>query len=369
MRDKSPIAWSEEERGFLVTRYADVTACLQHPALSSAITPGSLVGLSRPVVETYGRVLRRQLDLIDPPRHTVLRNVFSRAFGAAQLKRLQAFVERWMGGRLHSLPSPFNLMNEIAQPLPLAVVLELLGLPSDQRQLVHHDISLFVTALADPVAAVTSATAALDGLRGLLSEALTRSDLDEGGLVPIVRDAVPRGLDLEDVIANVILILAAGHQTMTNLIGNGALLLLAHPAQRSIVATQPDAWRSAIEEMLRFESPVQAVRRVCTMPFKLSGQPIAVGEEVVLVLGAANRDPEAFVDADRFHVLRTVNRHVAFGGGAHFCLAAQLARLQAHVALTALFSLTSLRAVEAEPVWIPSRTYRGLERLIVEYAR
>lgn len=366
LRDTSPIIWSEEERCFLVTRYVDVSALLRDPALSSAITPGSFAEVSLPVIETYLSVLRRQLDLIDPPRHTDLRKVFAHAFGPGQFQRLERFAGRWTADRVCRLPRSFDVMTEIARPLPLATVLELLGVPPEQRPTFHEHVTDFVTAIADPVAAHARAAGALASLRVLLSDALARSDLDEGGLIAIVRGGLPHEIDLEDLLANAILMVAAGHTTTANLIGNGALLLLTHPEQRAIVAERPVAWSTAVEEMLRFESPIQIVRRIASAPFELAGQAIAAGDEVALVLGAANRDPAAFADAHQFHVRRTPNRHLAFGAGGHLCLGAQLARLQAHAALAALFSSSSIRAVSGQPEWIDSTVYRGLSRLVLE---
>lgn len=361
------ISWSEERRGFLVTRHADLVTCLQRHALSSSITPNTLVGVTPAVYETYAAVLRRQLDLMDPPRHTRIRHVFSQAFDSAQLERSRAFVKQWVRSRVSRLPPSFDLVREIALPLPLAVVLDFLGLPADLQTPLHRGVAQFVAALADPVAFNAPASAALDSLRGVLSTALERTDLTEGGLLTILRDTESLDIDFEDVVAGTILTVAAGHQTTTNLIGNGAWLLLTHPSERSRVGADPLGWSVAIEEMLRFESPVQTVRRVATEAFEIAGQRIEAGHELVLAIGLANRDLEAFVDPDRFDVRRSPNRHLAFGFGAHFCLGAPLAKLQAHTALEALFSLRSLRAVDPEPAWIPSSAYRGLERLIVEW--
>ena len=327
---------------------------------------GTLERTPRPVFETYAAVLQRQMDLVDPPRHTQLRRVFGKAFATAQLERLRVFTERWVETRLSSLPPSFDVLDEIARPLPFALVMELLGVPSEWRPTFDRNIEAFVAGLSDPVSKHPEVATALVSLRDLLSAALARPELGEGSLLSIARDAIPEALSLDDLVANVILTVAAGHHTTTNLIGNGAWLLLTHHDQRTRIAAQPHLWATAIEEMLRFESPIQTVRRVCTEAMQLDRQQLNASDELILMLGAANRDRDEFERADHFDITRTPNRHVAFGGGAHACLGAPLARLQARAALGGLFALPALRAVDAEPAWASSTAFRGLERLIVE---
>jgi cytochrome P450 len=366
LRSSASPVWSERQRAFLVARHADVSTCLTHPAFSSAIAPIALAGLPGAVAGVYRGVLQRQLDLLDPPRHTALRQLLLPAFGAQQLEHLHAFVKAWLAERLRGLGSRFDLIREIAEPLPLAVLDELLGLPAGRRADAQRQAAQFVGALAEPAACLGAASAALEGLQALLEEALTPSEQAGAGLLACLRAAAARGFMPADLLANTILILAAGHRTTTNLIGNATWLLLKHPEQRAAV-TERDAWPSAIEESLRCESPVQTVRRVCAAASRLGGQELRAGDVVLLVLGAANRDASVFEHADRFVALRSPNRHLAFAAGAHFCLGAQLARLQAQAVLAALFARGALRALEPDPHWIDSRVERGVERLLVEW--
>ena len=334
----------------LVSRYADVAACLRHPALSSAIASDG--------------ILRRQLDLMDPPRHTQLRQILAKAFDRSLLEQVAAVAERWIAERLAALPHRFDVIAEIAKPLPLVVVGEVLGLPPEDRGVFERGVSAFVDVVANggPVD-----DASVDALRLVVGNALARTDLVAGTVLALVREASPDVIELDDVVANAVLIMAAGHQTTTNLIGNGLWLLLAHPDQRALLDRRPDGWALAIEEILRFESPVQSVRRVAAQAFVVGDRAIAAGDELALLLGTANRDPDAFADPNRFDVHRTPNRHLAFGGGAHLCLGAHVARVQAAAALKSLCALPSLRLVDREPAWAASTAYRGLERLIVEW--
>jgi cytochrome P450 len=169
-----------------------------------------------------------------------------------------------------------------------------------------------------------------------------------------------------ELIATAVLLLGAGHETTTNLIGNGLLALLRHPAERARLRREPGLAKSAVEELLRYESPVQLTSRIPKREVKLGGRVIPAGIEVNLVLGAANRDPLQFPDADRLDLGRPDNRHVAFGHGPHFCLGAPLARLEAQVAFSRLVErFPSLRAAGEPEAWRPGLVLRGLRTLPV----
>ena len=365
LRRHSPIAWSEHDHAFLVTRHDDVLALSRQSCMSSAIPLRSFGGWSAETAETLVSVMRRQLDLMDGPRHATLRRILAAAFTGPRLARLQSFAEQWIERRMEELPPTFDIMTEIAGPLPAAVVLELFGLPTELREAFHRDVSIFAAGVGNPIDAVESISSALVNLRRLLAEVAQHPRLDDSGLLAIVRAAAPAP-DVDDLVANAILIVAAGHQTSTNLIGNGAALLLRHPTERSLLTEQNASWSVGLEEILRFESPVQMVRRIATTNLKFRGVSIRQGDEVVFLLGSANRDPRAFVEPARFSVRRAPNRHVAFGAGPHTCLGAGLARLLARTALTALFA-APVRALDDEDEWLPSRAYRGLSRLRVSW--
>jgi hypothetical protein len=348
----------------VVSRYRDVALCLRHPGLSSAEVSAAAAARPGGAVDTCAGLLRRQLDLIDPPRHSIVRRIFSPAFGGARLARLRGVVETWVANRVRRLPPVFDVMSEIARPLPLEIVRHVLGAPLDIWRPLSEQIDRFVAVVNDPTADLHAASPAIGTLRGLLSNAMRHPDLDPGGAIALGAAAIPEALDLDDLLANVVLIYAAGHLTTTHLIGNGVLLLLTHPEQAAVVSSNPHAWVSTVEEILRFESPVQVVRRMAVEPLRLDGRAIAPGESVTLFLGAANRSPEAFGEPDRFDVRRRDNPHLAFGFGHHVCLGAQIARLQGTCALRALLPL-GLTLRESQPPWMRSTTYRGLERLIV----
>src|SRR5690606_25538520 len=207
----------------------------------------------------------------------------------------------------------------------------------------------------------------IDYLRGHLDarRRAPREDLLSAMLAARDRD---ENLDDEEILATALLVMGAGHETTTNLIGNAVLALLRHPDQLARLRATPALAPAAVEELLRFDSPVQATSRVSRAPLALHGRTIPPGEEIGLLLGAANRDPEAFAEPDRLDLARSDNRHVSFGLGVHFCLGAGLARLEAQLALTGLLERAPRLALAADDdalAWRPGWLLRGLAALPV----
>nr|MBF6590697.1 cytochrome P450 [Ktedonobacterales bacterium] len=204
-------------------------------------------------------------------------------------------------------------------------------------------------------------------LRGILEQHKTQPRDD---LMGAFLDAEERGdtLSEEEVLSNLVLLLAAGHGTTTHLIGNGLLALLRHPDQLAAVRDHPTKVPAAVLELLRYDGPVQMTSRAATEDLEISGQRIPKGQEVVMVLGAANHDPAVFPDPDRLDVTRAENRNVAFGHGIHYCLGAPLARVEAEIAFPALLArFPHLRLATETPAWAPSVVFRGLLALPVEW--
>lgn len=212
---------------------------------------------------------------------------------------------------------------------------------------------------------MAAAAALIEYLEALVAERRTRprSDLISG--LVAAHETTDR-LSLGEIVATAQLLLVAGHETTTGLLGGGALSLLRHPDQLAAVLERPEGWPVAVEELLRYESPVQRFNRFVLDDVELGGRVLRRGERLSLVFASANRDPDAFEDPDRLDLGRTPNRHVAFGGGIHYCLGAPLARLEAQVAFPAL-----LPYVEwvGEPVWRPGAVLRGLQALPVRVRR
>jgi cytochrome P450 len=321
--------------------------------------------------------LTHMMLMRDPPDHTRLRGLVTKAFTARRIEAMRVRIQD-LTDRLLDKVIPLGRMDairDLAFPLPVLVICELLGIPEE-------DQARFVTgsssggALLNPT---PPTRAELDNAnRGTLEsgayfEALfekRRHDPQDDLITQLVQaEEAGDRLTTAELRANVRLLFAAGHETTVNLIGNGFLSLLRHPDQWRMLRDDPSLIPNAIEEILRFESPVQAVARTVAEPIELSGVALEPPAIVVSLVGAANRDPAMFEDPDRFDITRKGLRPLSFGGGIHFCLGAQLARIEATVVFeTALRRLPEPRLVEPDrPKWRASFTLRGLTELPVAW--
>jgi cytochrome P450 len=267
-----------------------------------------------------------------------------------------------------------ELMHEFAYPLPARVICELLGVPKEDEAFIVAQAPALGTGL-DPapmrtpqsVAAANDATNALvDYLDALIAER-KRAPRDDMLSALIAAEESGESLSHDELVSTFLLLLIAGHETTANLIGNGMRALLRHPDQLARLRATPagaDLERSAVEELMRFDGPIQMVERITLDPVVIGGREIPTGRIVICLTAAANRDPAVFADPDRLDLGRTPNPHVGFGGGAHFCLGATLARLEGRVAIATLARrFPGLRLLEPKPEWRPSFTIRGLRQL------
>jgi cytochrome P450 len=264
-----------------------------------------------------------------------------------------------------------ELMGEFAYPLPARVICELLGVPKEDEALFMARAPALATGL-DPapmrtpetVAAANEATTVLvDYLDGLIAE---RRKAPGDDLLSALLAAEEKGetLSHEELLSTVLLLLIAGHETTANLIGNGVLALLRHPQQLDRLRADPELDRDAVEELLRYDGPIQMVERITLDEVELGGRLIPAGRIVICLVSAANRDPGAFDRPEDLDVARSPNPHVTFGGGAHFCIGAALARLEGRIAIGSLVRrFPQMRMLSTKADWRPSFTIRGLRRL------
>lgn len=383
LRESAPLHCVERGRTrfWVLTRHADVVGVLRDARMSverplqpkpPPVLPGVDLATLHPLARAL-RVFSRVMLFRDPPDHTRLRGLASKAFTPRMIEALRPRLTAMVGELLAPLEAGarFDVVTDLAEPLPILVIAELLGLPaSDRRELKRwsDDLAAMLDgsiAMQHLGAAVQSGGEVIAYLREHL-EARRRSpreDLLSAMLAARERD---ENLDDEEILATALLLMGAGHETTTNLIGNGVLALLRHPEQLARLRGEPALLTPAVEEMLRYDAPVQATSRVPTVPFACHGQTIPPGEEIGLLIGAANRDPAGFPDPDRFEVGRGESRHVSFGFGIHFCLGAGLARLEAQAALDGLLARAprlSAACPEEELAWRPGWLLRGLVRL------
>lgn len=375
LREEAPVLW-DRRFGWVVFGYEDVAASLKDPRLS-ARRPGPddpIPRLLQPIASEVRELRYRQgqwLLCTDAPDHTRLRTLLGAAFSPRMVQRMRLRIQDIVNGlldRAHGARE-FDLIADFAYPLPATIIAELLGVPTADLDLFKSwsdDLAGSFTWAPDTMrrahAAIEELTAYVGGLVARQRQA--PGDTLLGALLQAQTEGA--GLGDEELVAQGVMLLFAAHETITGLIGNATLALLRHPDQLARLRTKPPLIESAVEELLRFDSPTQATFRSVAADVELRGQHLRQGEPVLLMLGSANRDPVQFVEPDALDLGRRDNRHLAFSHGPHFCLGAALARLEGRVALATLVRrFPNLRLLETELRWRPNVFLRGLESLLV----
>jgi cytochrome P450 len=375
LREQDPV--HRTAMGFWVlTRYEDCVAVLRDQRFGREEFQQMLTAVYGD--DTEKPQLPRSMLFRDPPDHTRLRALVSKAFTPRTIEvmrgHIQDIVDRLLGRALAQ--GGMDVMEDLAYPLPVTVICEMLGVPVGDHASIRGwsaDIARSLDAIGLPsdqsiVERGRIARRQLaDYFRALVPERRARPQPD---LLSGLLAAEEQGdkLTEPEVIAMCLLLFIAGHETTVNLIGNGLLALLRHPEQLARVQADPALVPNAVEELLRYDSPVQRTARITTEEVDLAGHHIAKGAMVVVALGAANRDPAQFADPDRLDVTRRDVRHVSFGFGIHFCLGAPLARVEGQIALGALLRRApGLTLDEPTLEWRESSVLRGLKRLRVRF--
>ncbi|MFJ2306485.1 cytochrome P450 [Streptomyces sp. NPDC087787] len=373
MRRESPVHRGPQGIWYL-TRYADVERALGDLRLSNdrdrmtralGARDGSLRDISR-LTARLGRVMSNT----DPPEHARLRKLVNRAFTVRRVEalrdRVQAVVDQLVDRASAAGPS-MDVIAALASRLPHCVVCELFGIPDGERERVKG----WFRALGRMTEDIDKAVEAVDQFEEYLMWLVGRrrdspgDDLISGLVATQARDD---HLTDTELLSTCFMLITAGDETTTHLIGNGTLALLRHPDQLAGLRTDPTLIRPAVDELVRYDSPTQAIVRVVAEDVEFAGHTLAAGDLVYLVLAAANRDPERFEDPDRLDLTRPGNRHLGFGNGPHFCLGAPLARLETELAIgTLVRRLPDLRLDTDQLEWRPNPLQRRLVALPVAY--
>ena len=367
LREADPVH-RRPDGDWILTRYADCQGVLADPRCSSNPALESRPSEGSPARQAGSNLLL----FLDPPDHTRLRRLVSKAFTPRRVEELRPRIAELVDALLDEVDGEptFNLLEALAFPLPVIVICELMGVPAEDRDSLK-EWSTAASRLLDPD--VEGETLELGLLAGMglagyfdaLFEERRRQPQDDlvSGLVAAEEEG--DRLSADELRSITVLLFIAGHETTMNLIGNGTYALLQHPDQLALVRDDPEMARSAIEELLRYDGPVHVTARVPTEDIDIGGTPIAAGERMVVALGAANRDPAQYPDPDRLDVTREDNRHLTFSHGIHFCLGASLARVEGQVAIPRLLQRFPDLALAAEPSYREHLVLRGLTELQV----
>lgn len=351
---------------WLVTRYSDVFAVLKDERLVKDWLPRT-----RWVHRFAGAITRHMLNQ-DGPDHLRLRTLVHKAFTPHLIERLRSRIESVCDELLDELETNgrLELMNGYALPLPLTVIAELLGIPAEIRNRLHglSRSTFSASNILGVLRSIPDQRLLISRIRKLVAE--RRRDPKDDLITALVQaEEAGDKLSEPELVATIALLLVAGYETTVNLIGTGALTLIEHPEQRQRLGQDPALAQSAIEELLRYTSPLDmASQRFAREDMTIDSVNISQGDLVVAVIGSANHDETQFPNPETFDITRQPNKHVAFGQGAHFCLGAPLARLEGQIALTTLFRrFPNLHLAQASETlrWRKSLIIRGLEELLV----
>jgi cytochrome P450 len=377
LRDQDPVHWDPFLYAWVVTRYRDVITVLHDFSANRTPTPEQLASMGLRELTPVAQVMVKQMLFMDAPAHTRLRSLASAAFTPRRVEVLRGHIQEIVDRLIDKVEGQerMDLIADLAAPLPAIVTAEMLGVPvPDHRQLKMWSAD-FAEMLGnfqhnpDRVPRVSRST---KEMTAYFSSAIKQQrTCPREGLVNSLLTAEIEGdrLTEEEVIANTIVTMVGGQETTTNLIGNGVLSLLRNPVQLEMLRSDLSLIPSAVEELLRYESPSQHTARLAPEDTELGGKPIRRRQAVIAVMAAGNRDPERFPDPDRLDITRKDNRHLAFGWAAHFCFGAPLARIEGQIAFsTILRRLPNLALEPGSPVeWRTNLGLRGLKALAVQF--
>lgn len=374
---EDPVYWSDFFGGWYLMRYKDVAAAMQDKRISSKRPPISKIPESEqqkilPLLET----LSKWILFCDPPEHTRLRPLFNKAFTpsiiGSMAEQIQTLVDELIDGVYER--GNMNIIHDLAYPMPAIVIAQMLGAKSEDREQFKkwsNDLARFFGMFRMKPEILTTAQQSIiemtEYFRRILEE---RRQNPQDDLMSSLIFAQEKGNSLNDdeILSNCVFLTFAGHETTTNLIANGLLALLKNPSQMQKLKDDPSLITTTVEEFLRYDSPVQRQARIAVTDLEIDGKQISQGQRLFLVIGAANRDPEQFLDPDKLDITRSENPHLAFGKGTHFCLGASLGRLEAQIAIDTIVRRLSNLHLDTDRIeWHQNPSLRGMKSMPVAF--
>ena len=377
LRTEDPVHWDRFLQTWVVTRYADVVNVLHSFSADRTPTPEQLTAMGLSALNPIAKVMVKQMLFMDAPMHTRLRGLASAAFTPAKVEVLRGHIQEIANDLLDRVQTRgrMDVIAEFAAPLPAIVTAEMLGVPTED----HADLKKWSADFAemlgnfqhnpDRIHRVLEST---NNLTTYFQKAINRMrEHPREGLIHSLMTAELNGdrLTDEEIVANCIVTMVGGQETTTNLIGNGLLTLMRNPEKLVQLRDNSRLIPSAVEELLRYESPSQHTGRIAREDVQIGDKQIRKGQAVMAVMAAANRDPERFSDPDELIFDRADNKHLAFGWSSHFCFGAPLARMEGQIAFeTILRRLPTLKLVPGHLTWRNNSGLRGLIALPVTFS-
>ena len=368
LRAQSPLLWHEPTNQWLTLTHSLGNGLLRDRRMGRLWTDKTPAERFEP----YNRLHRNQMMENEPPDHTRLRSLVAKAFARGHIERLRPRVQQIADSLLDRGDSAggFDLIADYAEPLPVLVIAELLGVPESDHHLLRPWSAAIVKMYEygrgpEVEPAAITASAEFDAYMRELARVRRGDPRDD--LVSHLAAAEDGGnrLSADEVVASAILLLNAGHEASVNAFGNGMVALLHHPDQLARLRADESLVPTAIEEMIRYDAPLQLFERTAREPVELAGVQVPAGGRVAALLGAANRDPAAFAEPDRFDITRTPNPHIGFGAGLHHCLGAPLARMELQISLPTLLRRRPGLQLAGDPVRRSTFVLRGFESVPV----
>ena len=381
LRELSPVHWDPYMHAWVVTTYPEVVSVIMTYSADRTPAPAYLDRLGLSFMKPFAQVMLQQMLFMDGAMHTRLRTICAAAFTPRRVEELRSVIETVANSLIDNVIASgrMDMIADFAIPMPAIVMARMLGVPVKD----HHQLGKWVLDIAEVLGnfqhhpdRVAEIVQSLEDLKGYVAARMAelRAVPSDGnpdlGLIYSLMTAEADGQRLSDneVIANTIITLIGGHETTTNLIASGFLTLLRHPEAMEQLRTRPEIIHTAVEELLRYESPVQHTARIAPADAELGGKSIKKGSRVVAALAAANRDPNRFPNPDRLDLARSDNRHLAFGWAAHFCFGAPLARMEGQIAFNTLLRRLRNPALADQPLdWRENAGLRGLTALHITF--
>jgi len=374
LHNESPVHFDPLLRVWVLTRYDDIVRVLRDFSAERTPSPEQLTAMGLSALNPVAQVMVRQMLFLDPPSHTRIRGLASAAFTPTRVEALRSHIRDIVKDLLRPFASAgrMNVIADLAEPLPCIVTAEMLGVPvEDHRQLKlwSQDFAEILGNFQHNPDRVQRILKCTEDMSAYFRSAMRDNRLRPEGLANSLKNAEVEGdrLTEAEILANCIITMVGGQETTTNLIANGVLSVLRRPDQLEKLRANPSLIPSAVEELLRYESPTQYTARLAPEDTELGGRRIGKRQAAFAVLGAGNRDPQRFPEPDRLDIARPDNKHLAFGWGGHFCFGAPLARIEGQIAFEELLRLENWSLDPGPLEWRPNLALRGLTALPITF--